>query len=67
MMVVAMVVLGMVVLMVTMVVLMMVLVMVLPIPVCKLLEHLPGDEVTGQLKVTKVRRKSVLDQLLQLV
>ena len=36
-------------------------------PVCKLLEHLSCDEVTGQLKVTKVCRKSVLDQLLQLV
>ena len=36
-------------------------------PVCKLLEHLSCDEVTGQLKVAKVGRKSVLDQLLQLV
>ena len=52
---------------VLMVAMMTMVVMVLPIPVCKLLEHLPGDEVTGQLKVTKVRRKSVLDQLLQLV
>ena len=52
---------------VAMMLVMMVVVVVLPIPVCKLLEHLPRDEVTGQLKVTKVCRKSVLDQLLQLV
>ena len=36
-------------------------------PVCQFLEHLSCNQVTGQLQVSEVRGKAVLDQLLQLV
>ena len=37
------------------------------VPVCQFLEHLSCNQVTGQLQVSEVRGKAVLDQLLQLV